>query len=126
MTSVATVTRYRPLGPDELRLVEASGWKKWPPRLPGQSHFYPVTTQQYAREITERWNVREYGVGYVAKFEVRKSFMDTYEIHRVGGSSHMEWWIPAGDLEDLNVHIVGSIEIVEERRPITASDGDTE
>src|SRR5512135_3010735 len=107
MTPADTVTLYRPVGPEELRLLEASGWKKWPPRLPGQSIFYPVTNQQYAREITERWNVWQYGLGYVVRFEVRKSFMDRYEIHRAGGSLHTEWWIPAGELEDLNANIVG-------------------
>jgi hypothetical protein len=126
MTSVDTVTLYRPLGPEELRLVEASGWKKWPPRLPGQSIFYPVTNQQYAREITERWNVWKDGVGYVARFEVRKSFMDRYEIHHVGGSLHTEWWIPAEDLEDLNSNIVGLIEVVEELRPISTAERYTE
>ena len=34
-----------------------------------------------------------------------------YEIHRVGGIDHTEWWIPA---EDLNANIVGLIEVVEE------------
>jgi len=31
-----TVTLWRPTGPEELALVEASGWREWPPRLPGQ------------------------------------------------------------------------------------------
>lgn len=30
-----TVTLWRPTGPEELALVEASGWCEWPPRLPG-------------------------------------------------------------------------------------------
>ena len=47
----------------------------------------------------------------MTRFEVRKSFMDRYEIHRVGGIDHTEWWIPA---EDLNANIVGLIEVVEE------------
>ncbi|ALV08934.1 hypothetical protein DES44_4817 [Roseateles depolymerans] len=34
MTS--TVTLYRPTGPEELALVEASGNRRWPPRLPDQ------------------------------------------------------------------------------------------
>lgn len=113
---INTVTLYRPIGPEELRLVAASGWKRWPPRLPGQPIFYPVANEQYAREITEHWNVPEKGVGYVTRFDVRKSFMDRYEIHRVGGSSHNEWWIPAADLEELNANIVGLIEVVGEYR----------
>jgi hypothetical protein len=116
MSSVDTITLFRPLGPEELRLVAASGWTRWPPRLPGQPIFYPVANELYAREITEHWNVPENGVGYVTRFEVRKSFMDRYEIHRVGGSYHNEWWIPAKDLEELNANIVGLIEVVGEYR----------
>jgi hypothetical protein len=37
---------------------------------------------------------------------------ERYEIHCVGASHHLEWWIPAEDLEDLNANIVGLIEMV--------------
>jgi len=60
--------------------------------------------------------VPENGVGYVTRFEVRKSFMDRYEIHRGGGNDHAEWWIPAENLEELNANIVGLIEVVGENR----------
>lgn len=111
-----TVTLYRPTGPEEMRLIAASGWKRWPPRLPGQQFFYPVANERYAHEITERWNVPERGVGYVTRFDVRTSFIDRYEIHCVGARYQTEWWIPAEDLEELNRNIVGLIEVVGEYR----------
>lgn len=46
-----TTTLFRPIGPAERAALEASGWKRWPPRLPGQPIFYPVTNEDYAREI---------------------------------------------------------------------------
>ena len=49
-----TVTLYRPTGPKELALVKDSGYKRWPPRLPGQPIFYPVTNEEYATQITVR------------------------------------------------------------------------
>ena len=111
-----TVTLFRPTGPKELRLVESSGYTKWPPRLPEQPIFYPVTNEQYAKEITMRWNAKESGVGYVTRFEVKKSFMDRYEIHQVGTSHHTEWWVPAEELSELNDNIVGKIEVIGEYR----------
>jgi hypothetical protein len=33
---------YRPVGPTELALIEASNWKAFPPRLAEQPIFYPV------------------------------------------------------------------------------------
>jgi hypothetical protein len=107
-----TVTLYRPAGPAEWKLVEDSGCSRWPPRLPEQPIFYPVTNQGYATEITARWNVQECGSGVVTRFEVRREFMDRYEIHTVGASHATEWWIPAEDLDELNDNIVGRIEVI--------------
>jgi hypothetical protein len=109
-----TVIMFRPAGPGEIELVAASGYKRWPPRLPEQPIFYPVTNEEYAKEIAMKWNVKDNRIGYVAKFRVRKSFIDKYEIHKVGGAHHTEWWIPDHDLEALNDNIIGVIEIIGE------------
>lgn len=109
-----TVTLYRPTGPKELELVRRSGFRRWPPRLPEQPIFYPVTTAEYAAKIASDWNVRDSGAGFVTRFRVRKIFMDRYEIHEAGGRRFSEWWIPAEDLEELNDNIVGEIEVIEE------------
>jgi hypothetical protein len=109
-----TTVLFRPTGPDELALVKASGFKKWPPRLPEQPIFYPVTNEQYAIEIARDWNVKASGSGYVTRFHVHKKFMERYRIEKVGGAHHTEWWVPAEDLEELNRNIVGHIEVVRE------------
>jgi hypothetical protein len=111
-----TITLYRPTGLVELDLVKQSGFKRWPPRLPEQPIFYPVTNEAYAKQIATEWNVRESGVGFVTRFAVRKSFMDRYPIQQVGGESHTEWWIRTEDLEELNDNIVGVIEVIGEYR----------
>ncbi|MBU1220729.1 hypothetical protein KKF34_01780 [Myxococcota bacterium] len=108
-----TITLYRPCGPKEYELVAASGFKKWPPRLPEQPIFYPVTNEQYAYEVN-RWNVTHNGKGYVTRFYVKESFMSNYKVETVGSSIHTEWWIPAEDLEKLNENIVGLIEVIGE------------
>jgi len=110
---------YRPTGPNELTLVKDSGYTVWPPRLPGQPIFYPVTNEQYAKEIATQWNIKDSGVGYVTKFEVNKSFVDNYKIEQVGAAYHTEWWVPAGELEELNKNIVGKIEVIGEyKKPL--------
>ena len=70
-----STTLYRPTGQIELDLVKESGFKKWPPRLPEQPIFYPVTNEGYAVQIARDWNtkgVTNGSVGYVTKFEVRQ------------------------------------------------------
>jgi hypothetical protein len=106
------VTMFRPTGPKELELVAGSGWRRWPPRLPGQPIFYPVTNQLYAEQIARDWNVPESGAGFVTRFQVRREFADRFEVRQVGGPEHTEWWIPAENLEELNDNIVGCIEVV--------------
>lgn len=107
-----TVTLYRPTGPNELALVEQTGFTRWPPRLPEQPIFYPVTNEQYAIDIARDWNVKESGQGFVTKFEVLRSFMDRYPVQQVGAGHHTEWWVPAEDLEELNLNIVGQIQVI--------------
>jgi hypothetical protein len=111
-TTATTVVLYRPTGPEELALVAQSDWRRWPPRLPEQPIFYPVTNEDYAVEIARDWNVPQGGAGFVTRFEVQASFMARYETHVVGAARHEEWWIPAKDLEALNDHIVGRIELI--------------
>ena len=112
VTEPKTVTLWRPTGPEELALVKAAGWRAWPPRLPEQPIFYPVLNEEYATTIARAWNVAHSGVGYVTRFQVRKCFLDRYEIHQVGGQTILEYWIPAADLTELNANIVGTIEVV--------------
>jgi hypothetical protein len=118
------VVMYRPTGPNELALVEASGFSRWPPRLPEQPIFYPVTNERYAMEIATRWNVKDSGVGYVTRFRVRRNIADRYDVQKVGGAHHTEWWVPAEELEAFNDGIVGPIEIIAEywHDPRAASD----
>jgi len=93
------VTLWRPTGPEELALVEAAGWRAWPPRLLDQPIFYPVLNEEYATKIARDWNVKASGVGYVTRFEVQREFLDRYEIQQAGGQTILEYWIPAEDLE---------------------------
>jgi hypothetical protein len=106
------VTLFRPTGLAELELVRESGYRRWPPRLPDQPIFYPVTNERYATEIASRWNTKDGKSGFVTKFLVRAEFMRRYEIHQVGAAHHTEWWVPATELEELNGNIVGLIEVV--------------
>ena len=113
MVEQDVVTLWRPTGPEELALVEASVWRRWPPRLPDQPIFYPVLNEDYAVRIARDWNVKASGVGYVTRFDVRRAFLDEFDVQQAGGATILEYWIPAERLEDLNDSIVGTIEVVQ-------------
>jgi hypothetical protein len=105
------LTLWRPVGPQELELIRQSGMRAFPPRLPEQPIFYPVLTEEYAVKIARDWNVPASGSGFVTRFQVRKNFIDRYDVKEAGGRSHLEYWIPAEDLTAFNAAIVGPIEV---------------
>ena len=111
-----TVTLWRPVGPAELRLIEEAGMTAFPPRLPEQPIFYPVTTEEYAVKIARDWNVPQSGSGFVTRFRVRRDYLDRYEVQDAGGRAHREYWIPAEEMDAFNAAIVGRIEVVREFR----------
>lgn len=111
-----TVTLWRPVGPEELVLIEQSNMRAFPPRLPEQPIFYPVVTEEYAIKIARDWNVKASGSGFVTRFDVLKSFLDQYEVQEAGGRAHLEYWIPAEDVSAFNDAIVGQITVVQEFR----------
>lgn len=47
------VVLYRPVGPNELAKIEATGWSRFPPRLVEQPICYPVLNQRDAEYIAE-------------------------------------------------------------------------
>ncbi|RFZ85648.1 hypothetical protein DYU05_08640 [Mucilaginibacter terrenus] len=102
-------TLYRPVGPNELRKIEDSGWKRFPKRLAEQPIFYPVMNEEYAIQIARDWNVPASGSGFVTKFALPADYLKKYTVENVGGPIHNELWVPAEELEDFNDHIVGGI-----------------
>jgi hypothetical protein len=106
-------TLWRPIGPAELELLEENGWTAWPPRLPEQPIFYPVLNRDYATRIARDWNVKHDGAGFVTEFDVETAFLDSFDVHQVGGQTILEYWIPAEDLELFNEHVVGPIRLIE-------------
>jgi hypothetical protein len=111
MSTAATVTLWRPVGPAEFELIKQSGMRAFPPRLPEQSIFYPVTTEAYAIKTARDWNVPASGSGFVTCFEVAKDFLNQYEVQLAGGKAYQEYWIPAEDLNAFNAAIVGEIKV---------------
>lgn len=108
-----TTTLWRPVGPAELALLRAAGMRAWPPRLADQPFFYPVLNEGYARQIAQEWNVTASGAGYVTRFALPTAFARRYPTRQAGGREKFELCIPAEDLDELNRHLIGAIDLVE-------------
>jgi len=86
-----TTTLWRPVGPEKLALIEASGMRAFPPRPPEQPIFYPVVSENYAVKIARDWNVPASGADFVTRFEVLRSVLDCYEVQEAGGRAHRDY-----------------------------------
>ena len=110
LSEVATL--YRPVGPGQLQCIIESGWAEFPERKTRQRYFYPMLHESFAHTVASDWNVRNLGVGYVTRFKVKRSFLDSYPIYIVGGPEHREYRIDANEVSLLNANIVGKIEVI--------------
>ena len=91
--TAATMTLFRPVGQAELDLIAASGYRLFPPRLPGQPIFYPVLSEEYAAQIARDWNTKDAAsgyVGYVTRFQVRTEVAARYPTQTVGAAADVE------------------------------------
>jgi hypothetical protein len=110
-----TVTLYRPVGPEKLALIAATSYSAFPPRLPEQPIFYPVTNEAYATQIARDWNTKHGSRrGFVTCFDVEADYAGRFERQIVGGREHEELWVPAEELDEFNRHIVGLIDVIAE------------
>jgi hypothetical protein len=117
---------WRPVGRAELELIERSGWRAFPPRLPHQPIFYPVLDEAYAVQIARDWNTRDAAsgfAGYVTRFRVRGDVLARYPVQVAGARTHRELWVPAEEMDVFNAGIVGPIEVVAEFVGIGKGDG---
>ena len=92
--------------------MAASGWTAWPPRLPEQPIFYPVTSFAYAERIARDWNSAAGAWGFVTWFDVADAVAARYPVQAAGGRAHSELWVPADELAAFNGAILGPIEPV--------------
>lgn len=106
---------FRPTGLKELVLVRDSGWASWPPRLPDQPIFYPVTTFGYAEKIARDWNSvlpAPDNMGFVTEFTISEAAARRYPVEEAGGREHRELWVPAEELGWFNGELTSTIRIV--------------
>lgn len=104
---------YRPVGLNELRLIYEAEMRAFPPRLPEQPIFYPVTNEPYARRIAKDWNTKSGTfAGFVTRFVVDDPYVSKFERRVVGSREHEELWVPAEELAEFNCHIQGRVEVI--------------
>lgn len=104
---------FRPVGLEELRLLYEADMRAFPPRLPDQPIFYPVTNEGYARQIAQEWNTKTGALaGFVTRFVIPDDYVARFEKRVVGAREHEELWVPAADLGDFNARIEGRVEVV--------------
>jgi hypothetical protein len=79
-----------------------------------QPIFYPILEESYATQIARDWNTRDGGIGYVLRFQVETEYLAQFSVQTAGTRVHREYCIPAEELAEFNLHILGLIEVIAE------------
>lgn len=106
---------FRPAGEKEFRLIQQSGFKRFPTRLPEQHTFRPVLSKKYAAEIATKRKPTDNNPGsrsYVLEFEVDDNYISWFEVKTAGADYRQELCIPAEQMDEFNSHITGLISVV--------------
>lgn len=111
--SIVSVELFRPVGLEELRLIYEAEMRSFPPRLPDQPIFYPVTNAGYASQIARDWNTKSgTKAGFVTRFFVEDRYVSKFEGRVVGAKEHEELWVPSEELAEFNTHIDGRVDVI--------------
>ncbi len=106
------VTLYKSLSPAQLADVIALDWKAFAIDFSGQKFFSPKLHRCYAEMLARQLEAAHYAAGYVVSFQVRKSFIEGFELQTIGYCEHQEYRIPVSALRQLNTAIVGRIKLI--------------
>ncbi|MFG1890566.1 ADP-ribosylation/crystallin J1 [Micromonospora sp. NPDC049051] len=113
MSSDGTTVLWHSMGQQECDLVRETGWRRWPPPPPDRLYFFPILREDFAIRAAREWNLVG-SVRYVARFHVETGFLARYTTRSFGGSAAPMLWVPAEEIDELNAHIVGPIEVTHE------------
>ena len=105
---------FRPIGANELGLIAKSGFRRFPPRLAENPAFCPVAAFDDARRVAELSKTRDQKsgfAGFVIRFEVADDYVQRLAA-RTSRGSDSGFQVPPNELENLNSHLVGRIEVV--------------
>ncbi len=109
---IETLTLYKPLTPIQLAAVIESGWRSFSLDHPSQKNFYLKVNKNYADLVAKMWSAPKYSAGYVAELEIEQHFIEQYELQSIAYDDQSEYRIPVEDLNKLNQHIIGLIDVI--------------
>ena len=113
---MSTLTIYRAISLQELEMIEASGFTRFPPRLPDQPVLCLSLQFAHAEQLARDWIARFCvpPAGFVTQCDVVLEFLKNYRTEPVEGTAFREYQIPSDDVLRFNNSIVGQIEIAAE------------
>lgn len=104
---------YRPVDLSDLLLIYRTGMRQIPPRMLGHPALFQVATVQYADEIAKEYYANTGSMaGYTTELAIADSYASSFKPLQIGTEDHLDLWIPADSLDELNGHIVGRITVV--------------
>ena len=116
---------YRPLIATEFKEVEARDFQSFPPRAEEQPLFTALLSEEGASRIASRMRLEKPSDNkvYVVSFLVDDAYIRQFPVHKSAERDSAALWIPAEDMEILNQHLIGNIQVLSSY-VINREDGD--
>lgn len=112
--TMKTTALYRPIGPDQFEALKNLDFSQISPHVFGQKFFYPLIHESFAKQIAQEWYLPKHGQAYVIQLEVVSSYLEQFEIKRIGGPEHIEYRIPIEEVANFSRELAGRITVVAE------------
>ncbi|MBT4521524.1 MAG: hypothetical protein HOC23_16110 [Halieaceae bacterium] len=112
LTHSSTIALYQALSPAQLAALIRADWRRIEPDQGGELFLFLKLNQRYAEMIARQWEVPLYGAGYVVRLILPESVMTYFDLETVAYEEHLEYRVPACELDHINSHLVGEVSIV--------------
>ncbi|MCX4027823.1 hypothetical protein H0A36_23735 [Endozoicomonas sp. SM1973] len=109
-----TTALFRPIGPDQFEALKKLEFSQIPSHVFGQKFFYPQLHESFAKQIAKEWYLPKHGHAYVIRLEIACSYLEQFEVKRIGGPEHTEYRIPIEEKANFSRELVGKIEVIAE------------
>lgn len=107
-----TVVLCKPVAAQELDLIRKSGWREFPPDVPGRIFYL---NEDRVKEITLYLDLKAAGLCAYARFKIDADYLESDPRRLAAGAVYDELLVPDSHLEEFNQQIVGLIEVVQMR-----------
>lgn len=109
---VDTINLFQAVSPRQLAQCVKDDWQSLKPDPDYQAFCYLKLSQRYAEMVARQRLVPLHGAGYVVGLVLPRKVMNAFELQSVAYEEHLEYRVPAEELEALCWYLEAGVRVV--------------